>query len=115
MGKKALADLEKKRLEKQAQADAKKDQKRKKQDAANKALLEKEPWRLDSKVLELKEKKLAAEDERRDANNKMEFDESTKLTKEISKLERKLDAALEKAKKYYKKHGKNKDRSKKDK
>merc|ERR1712113_225589 len=67
--------------------------------------VEAEPWRLDYRVLAAKEKLEALKDERRDANLKMEFDESTRLTKEVSKAERKYESAMEKAHKHYKKHG----------
>merc|ERR1712232_784163 len=66
---------------------------------------ENEPWRLDYRVLAAKEKLEALKEERRDANLKMEFDESTRLTKEVSKAERKYNSAMEKAQKHYKKHG----------
>merc|ERR1712107_67180 len=67
--------------------------------------LEREPWRLDYKVVAAKEKLEELKEARRDANLKMEFDESTRLTKEVSKAERKYESALGKAEKYYKKHG----------
>merc|ERR1712048_585338 len=62
-------------------------------------------WRLDYRVLAAKEKLEALKEERRDANLKMEFDESTRLTKEVSKAERKYNSAMEKAEKHYRKHG----------
>merc|ERR1712014_488443 len=67
--------------------------------------VENEPWRLDYRVLAAKEKLEALKEERRDANLKMEFDESTRLTKEVSKAERKYNSAMEKAEKHYRKHG----------
>eukprot|EP00927_Polykrikos_kofoidii_P045873 TRINITY_DN3_c0_g1_i2.p1 TRINITY_DN3_c0_g1~~TRINITY_DN3_c0_g1_i2.p1 ORF type:complete len:645 (-),score=158.69 TRINITY_DN3_c0_g1_i2:105-2039(-) len=103
--KAARDELERKRRDKQDEKDAKINEKKKKQDAANQKLLEREPWRADYRVVEAKEKLWAAQEERRDANNKMEFDESTRLTKEVSKLERKVESATEKARKYYAKHG----------
>eukprot|EP00927_Polykrikos_kofoidii_P045872 TRINITY_DN3_c0_g1_i1.p1 TRINITY_DN3_c0_g1~~TRINITY_DN3_c0_g1_i1.p1 ORF type:complete len:728 (-),score=202.87 TRINITY_DN3_c0_g1_i1:198-2174(-) len=98
-------ELERKRREKQDAKDAKINEKKRKQEAANQKLLEREPWRADYRVVEAKEKLWAAQEERRDANNKMEFDESTRLTKEVSKMERKVESATEKARKYYNKHG----------
>merc|ERR1712083_219959 len=59
----------------------------------------------DYRVLDAKTKLDDLKEQRRDANLKMEFDESTRLTKEVSKAERKYDSAMEKARKHYQKHG----------
>merc|ERR1712217_954366 len=103
--KAAKEELERKRQEKQAADEAKKEEKRKKVEEARKKELEREPWRLDYRVVDAREKLLELQEACRDANLKMEFDESTRLTKEVSKAERKLEFVTEKAMKYYKKHG----------
>merc|ERR1712151_1238942 len=91
--------------EKEAALKEKKDEKKKRHEEVRRKEVEAEPWRLDYRVLAAKEKLEALKDERRDANLKMEFDESTRLTKEVSKAERKYESAMEKAEKHYKKHG----------
>merc|ERR1712183_387579 len=63
----------------------------------------KDPWLRDPKVKEMKQKLEDVKDVRRDANNKMELDESNRLTKEVSKLERKLESTIAKAMKRYQK------------
>jgi len=64
--------------------------------------------------VDAREKLSELQEARRDANLKMEFDESTRLTKEVSKAERKLESVTEKAMKYYKKHGNVKEKKEKD-
>jgi len=99
----AKEELERKRKEKEQAEAAKKEEKRKKVEEARKKELEREPWRLDYRVMDARQKLTELQEARRDANLKMEFDESTRLTKEVSKAERKLDSVTEKAQKYYKK------------
>merc|ERR1712217_644861 len=101
----AKEELERKRKEKQQKEEQKKEEKRKRVEDARKKEIEREPWRIDQRVIDAKEKLLELQEARRDANLKMEFDESTRLTKEVSKAERKLEFVTEKAMKYYKKHG----------
>merc|ERR1712228_187028 len=101
----AREEVARKRAEKEAALKEKKDEKKKRHEEVRRKEVEAEPWRLDYRVLAAKEKLEALKDERRDANLKMEFDESTRLTKEVSKAERKYESAMEKAQKHYKKHG----------
>lgn len=98
-------EMEQKRQEQKRKVQEKVEAKRKQVEEVRKKELEAEPWRLDYRVIEAKAHFETVKEERRDANAKMEFDESARLTKEASKAERKLESVMEKAKKYLKKHG----------
>jgi len=112
--KNAKEEMERKRQEK-ADAIAKmKAEKQARVEEVRRQELAKEPWRLDYRIIDAKEKLEALKEERRDANLKMEFDLSTSLTKDVSKAERKYQSVMEKAKKYYAKHGKVKVKGEKD-
>merc|ERR1712232_1039655 len=101
----ARDELAKKRAEKEEAIQKKRDEKKKKTEEVRRQEVEQEPWRMDYRVLDAKTKLEDLKEQRRDANLKMEFDESTRLTKEVSKAERKYDSAMEKARKHYEKHG----------
>merc|ERR1712232_1491220 len=101
----AREEIARKRAEKEAALKEKQEAKKARHEEVRRKEVEAEPWRLDYRVLAAKEKLEALNEERRDANLKMEFDESTRLTKEVSKAERKYESAMEKAQKHYKKHG----------
>merc|ERR1712232_518217 len=101
----AREEVARKRAEKELEKQKKQEAKKARHEETRRKEVENEPWRLDYRVLAAKEKLEALKEERRDANLKMEFDESTRLTKEVSKAERKYNSAMEKAEKHYKKHG----------
>merc|ERR1712125_145895 len=101
----AREEVARKRAEKELEKQKKADEKKRRHEETRRKEVENESWRLDYRVLAAKEKLEALKEERRDANLKMEFDESTRLTKEVSKAERKYESAMEKAQKHYKKHG----------
>merc|ERR1712048_483498 len=81
----AKEELARKRAEAEEEKQKKLAEKKKKVEEVRKKELEREPWRLDYKVVAAKEKLEELKEARRDANLKMEFDESTRLTKEVSK------------------------------
>mmetsp|Transcript_33162 Transcript_33162/g.72311 ORF Transcript_33162/g.72311 Transcript_33162/m.72311 type:complete len:682 (-) Transcript_33162:146-2191(-) len=103
--KKKLEELERKRQEKAKKAAEEEEKRRRRKQLMEEERAKRDPWLNTPEVRAVETKLEELKEARRDANAKLEFEESTQLTKDISAAERELTKTIKKAKKGWKKRG----------